>query len=233
MTDVYFSGTKAQAQAIKIGSSNLPFGAATWHCSDGTQQGIGATDGTCGEQVEWELVNGVMTISGEGPMDNYDSYNTPPWEMRKLEIQELVVEAGVTTIGSYAFMGCSNLSSMTLPEGIEEIGDYAFSECNFNGDIILPDGLERIDNYVFSSCTFNRIVIPDTVTEFGDCIIWNSYGKECILPKNIKEIPYGCCGYSHITKVTIPEGVETIKDSALAGTYIKEIYLPAIIAALS
>ena len=162
------------------------------------------------------LMAGQEEMFGEGPMDNYDSYNTPPWEMRKLEIQELVVEAGVTTIGSYAFMGCSNLSSMTLPEGIEEIGDYAFSECNFNGDIILPDGLERIDNYVFSSCTFNRIVIPDTVTEFGDCIIWNSYGKECILPKNIKEIPYGCCGYSHITKVTIPEGVETIKDSALA-----------------
>ena len=48
LSDVYFNGTQAEAEAILIGTGNTYLSSATWHCSDGDSEGIGATSGTCG-----------------------------------------------------------------------------------------------------------------------------------------------------------------------------------------
>ena len=86
-----------------------------------------AEGGTCGESLTWNLENGVLTISGTGKMDDYDSKNSrPPWYGR---VFSAVLEEGITDIGDYAFSGCLSLTSITLPDSVTEISDTAFDKC--------------------------------------------------------------------------------------------------------
>lgn len=87
--------------------------------------------GVCGDNVTWELTNKyVLTISGTGAMDNF-SDETAPWYQYAMDdaIEKIVVEAGVTSIGDYAFTNSGMIMSITLPSGITTIGDYAFANC--------------------------------------------------------------------------------------------------------
>lgn len=72
--------------------------------------------GTCGDQgdnLTWTLDSvGTLTISGSGDMQNYESYGNSsnlwaPWQPYRDEIQCVVIEDGVTSIGSYAFDTCA------------------------------------------------------------------------------------------------------------------------------
>ena len=55
-------------------------------------------------------------------------------------------------IGSFAFEGCSGLTSLTLPAGITKIGSYAFAYCSGLTSLTLPDGITSIGSYAFCLC---------------------------------------------------------------------------------
>lgn len=80
-----------------------------------------------GDNVTAVLENGVLTLSGDGSTDNF-SAETAPFLEYASSIQTLVIENGITTIGSYLFYGLGNLSGeLVLPSSINHFGDYAFS----------------------------------------------------------------------------------------------------------
>ena len=83
------------------------------------------TTGDCTWTLDTET--GVMTISGEGSMDNYDSWTRPQWSGKKSYIQSISINNGVTKIGNYSFYECKNLTSVNIPESVTDIGEYAFS----------------------------------------------------------------------------------------------------------
>ena len=97
--------------------------------------------------VGWTLENGVLTISGKGPMRNYQSYslilgggwaiNTPWWE-KKDDIVFIVVKSGVTSIGDRAFLNCSNLTEVTIPDSVTSIGEHAFAGCYNLRSVSIP-----------------------------------------------------------------------------------------------
>ncbi len=97
--------------------------------------------GTCGDNLTWTLdSDGLLTISGTGPMKNYDygysSLKSPFCENES--IQRIVIEEGVTSIGECAFFRCFNASgTLTLPASVEQVGDSAFLGCKFDSVIIL------------------------------------------------------------------------------------------------
>ena len=67
--------------------------------------------GTCGDNLTWELDdNGTLTIRGMGNMEDYGWWNAAPWESNRSDIKTVVIQDGVTTIGWYAFEGCSGLT---------------------------------------------------------------------------------------------------------------------------
>ena len=77
-----------------------------------------AASGICGENLTWTLdAAGTLTVSGTGAMKDYN-YEGAPWYQSRDSIQAVVVENGVTSIGKYAFSGCSSLSSITIPESV-------------------------------------------------------------------------------------------------------------------
>lgn len=51
-----------------------------------------------------------------------------------------------------AFMGCTELTEVVIPEGVMEIGGWAFSDCTALTSVILPSSVTDIDNYAFYGC---------------------------------------------------------------------------------
>ena len=68
-------------------------------------------------------------------------------------LTSLTLPAGITKIDWYAFSGCSGLTSLTLSSGITWIGDYAFSGCSGLTSLTLPAGITWIGDYAFSGCS--------------------------------------------------------------------------------
>lgn len=77
-------------------------------------------------------------------------------------------------IGSYAFRGCSGLTSLTLPAGITKIGDRAFWACSGLTSLNLPAGITVIDDYAFWYCFgLTSLTLPASITSIGDCAFEN------------------------------------------------------------
>lgn len=87
--------------------------------------------GACGENLTWTYVEAkkTLTISGSGPMINYSSAYSYPWCYYFASISKVVLENGVTSIGSLAFAHCTCLTSITIPNSVTSIGDCAFYQC--------------------------------------------------------------------------------------------------------
>ena len=67
-------------------------------------------------------------------------------------VTDLVIPDSVTEIKSYAFYGCTGLTSVTIGNSVKSIGDYAFSDCAGLTSVTIPDSVTSIGNYAFSGC---------------------------------------------------------------------------------
>jgi len=86
--------------------------------------------GKCGNSLDYLLYDdGVMLIEGTGDMYNYAS-SQAPWYSHKESVIMVDISDGVTSIGSYAFEDCVNLSQVKMTDSIIKIGDSAFSGCS-------------------------------------------------------------------------------------------------------
>ena len=72
---------------------------------------------------------GTITIFGEGAMPNFERGVTP-WYLYQHSYSNVVIDSGVTTVGSYAFYGCGNLRGVTIPSSVTSIGKGAFEGCS-------------------------------------------------------------------------------------------------------
>lgn len=100
---------------------------------DGSDSAAVIFGGTTGE-LTWTLTeDGVLTITGEGPMPDYrdgGTSETPPWYPHVNRISSLTIGEGVTRIGDYAFMLCSFVTEVVIPESVTSMGDWAFIDCS-------------------------------------------------------------------------------------------------------
>ena len=126
--------------------------------------------GACGDNVTWSFDAGTLTLSGSGAMYDYLSFAPPmgqfsgtaPWmEYYRDQIQSVIVDEGVTTIGNYAFYYCTNLTSVSLPSSLTSIGQYAFYSCSKLPTITFPKGLKSIGENAFDACSaLTSVVLP-------------------------------------------------------------------------
>ena len=70
----------------------------------------------------------MLTISGEGAMENYIAYYAPHFPCHD-RIKSIVLEEGVTEIGTGAFRDLKYVEKVTLPQSLTLIGNGAFSGC--------------------------------------------------------------------------------------------------------
>ena len=101
------------------------------------EKASGATSGTCGENLTWTLDDeGTLTISGTGEMYDYRSSDSTFYYKRE-QIQNIVLNEGVTHIGNYAFLSCNKVKTVSIPDSVKSIGRYCFERSGLE-EIIVP-----------------------------------------------------------------------------------------------
>ena len=83
-------------------------------------------------------------------------------------VTDLVIPDGVTSIGNYAFFGCSGLTSITIPDSVTSIGENAFEDCSSLTSITIGDNVTSISRSAFLGCSgLTSVTIPNSVTSIG------------------------------------------------------------------
>ena len=81
----------------------------------------------------------------------------------------LILNEGVDTIGYSAFIDCTGLISVTIPNSVTSISQDAFNDCTGLTSVTIPNSVTKIGNYAFKDCTsLASITIPNSVTSIGD-----------------------------------------------------------------
>ena len=209
LTDVYYGGTAAEWLAISVADRNDPLLNAALHCTGSAL----VASGKCGDSASWKLdADGVLTITGAGPMADYGAYG--PWYIAHLtDIKKVVVQEGVTTIGDHAFANLSYVTSVTIPSSITSIGAHAFEKCRLGGAVTLPEGLTAIGDFAFSGSGMASLTLPESLRTIGNSAFLFCSLRELTIPDGVTSIGTGAFYNASLTSVKLPASGVTLGDS--------------------
>ena len=148
----------------------------------------------------------------------------------EVTIPETIEGYEVTAIGLDAFMDCTDITSIVMPDSVTEIGGGAFKDCTSLYQVNLSNNLKEIGEGAFSNCTnLKEIAIPDNVSEVGGSAFLNCVSLSGVkLSDNLTKIEgwtfFGC---TSLQEIVIPDGVKKLGDCAFLGcTSLQKIELP-------
>ena len=120
------------------------------------------------EGWSFDEATGTLTLDGSGAMKEYTSAAEAPWYSYRDSIAHLVVKSGVTSLSSYAFVGCQNLADITLPDTLQTIGTMTFYGCDNLNNVAIPASVRTIGSYAFADAlSLSRITFAGDAPEFG------------------------------------------------------------------
>ena len=173
-TLTYFPNDTLQNIRLEISASAEDASAVAWTKTE--------SDG-----LTWILYeDGTLNISGTGEMRGYNAYSIISPACDNSNIKNVVIEDGITSIGSSAFYSCYSLTDITIPNGVTSIGSSVFDDCFFLKTISLGCGstLKRSDfgdkaNFVsYTPHTLTKTAAKtETCTEDGNIEHWTC--KHC------------------------------------------------------
>ena len=201
--------------------------------------------GTCGAQgdnLTWTLdEDGILTIKGEGDMEDYEYDEHPSWGIYFKKISAVVIQDGVTSIGNYAFYECEYLTTVSIPSSVTSIGDDAFEYCENLTSVNIPESVTRIGEYAFSDCTgLTSVTISKGLTSIEGCVFSGCESLSSVtISENIRSIDWlafgGCTGLAEIkVEAVVPPSIVAGMDdvSEWEGTFAGvdpsiPVYVPA------
>lgn len=195
----------------------VPFTASA---AESRTESVGAKSGTTGD-CTWTLDDeGVLTISGNGDMGDYDTSHydkIAPWGE---SITSVIIENGVTSIGSDAFSDCIGLTSVTIPDSVTSIGSAAFYGCTGMTSVTIPDSVTSIGLFAFYGCSgLTSIDISNSVTSIDDFVFANCTGLTSVtIPDSVTSIHRAFEGCTALTNIIIPDSVTSISIGAFFDT---------------
>lgn len=176
---------------------------------DGSEISI-LSEGTTGT-VNYKLTSdGLLFFSGTGATDDYSNANKLPYYSYMNQIKKVVVEEGVTHLGTRLFYGASAMESISIADSVTSIGEACFRQCASLKTVTLPDDLATLSRVAFYSCAgLEDVDLGETVTVLGDKA-------------------FNGCG--NLTKLTIPATLTTLeannngtKSDAFVGISITDV----------
>ena len=149
---------------------------------------------------------------------------------RNQKIESYIIPDSVTSIGDYAFSGCSSLSNIVIPDSVTDIGKCAFSHCSSLSNIVIPDSVTSIGNDAFLRCSsLSNIVISDSVTSIGNgAFLGCSSLSNIVIPDSVTSIGnYAFSDCSSLSSIVIPDSVTDIGNDAFSHcSYLSNIVIP-------
>ena len=190
---------------------------------------VSTGSGNCGDNATWVLdENGVLTISGTGAIWNSNNYTG--WKNLRKYVKEVKIEEGITEIGEYSFIWCSNLLSIELPDSLTGIKYASFEGCGLS-EITIPKNVANIGDNVFLLCTnltsinvangnstYFSIdgVLFDTTTLTLISYPTNKQTTHYSVPNGIEHIGKSAVRSDNLRSITLPDSLKTIGDIGIA-----------------
>ena len=132
-------------------------------------------------------------------------------------LTSITIPNSVTTIGQYAFYECSALTSVTIPNSVTTIGESAFHGCSGLTSVTIGNSVTKIDGSTFADCSgLTSVTIPNSVTTIGLHAFQNCTKMTSVtIGNSVTSIGiYAFLNCSALTSVTIPNSVTDIGNSA-------------------
>ena len=170
----------------------------------------------------WCKISGIDNLMGYGSNDKKLYINEE-------EITELIIPDSVTSIGDFAFSGCTGLTSVTIPDSVASIGDFAFYGCSGLTSITIPfigvsreanNGYDQVFGCIFGYTAVPLISVSNAICQYNKDDIYFHYYipsnlRSVIIGNEVTKIPdnafYNCSG---LTSITISNSVTSIEKEA-------------------
>ena len=182
-----------------------------------TANGIATYTCSCGDSYTEELVPQDFTVTS----NNREMVGYTGEENENLVIPAVFEDNGtwyrVTTIGDDAFIECSNLASVTIPDSVTSIGYMSFYSCDNLTSVTIPNSVTSIGERAFFDCSkLASAVIPDSVTIISDYAFYDCTNLTSVTIGDSVTIigDYAFYSCSNLTNVTIGDSVTIIGDHA-------------------
>jgi len=187
--------------------ATMNINAQTWNIGSPVLSNVTAT-----------LNNDTLTISGIGNMRDWQ-YPHTPWGNETYTIRVVIINYGVTSIGTEAFRFFSSLMSVTIPSSVTSIGMGAFNNTGITS-IVIPEGVTTIGSIAFfQSTNLASIVLPESLTSIGSGAFADATSLTSItLPSNIQFLAEGVFSRSGLTYIRIPNSLSQIHMNAFQGS---------------
>lgn len=212
-----------------------------WVCAMSFALSSCAIDGTSGRSgtfsdsdLTWELSRTddgevILYIRGEGEIPELLINIPGPWKNTvdsQAQVQKIVIEDGVTSIGRNSFQGWRDVTQVSIPASVEKVGSEAFNNCVMLESIEVDSEnkhYQSMDGILYNKDLTALIRCPEGVTEvvlpgglnriangaFYDC----EHITELVIPEYVSTIGLGTFwGCTNLAKIVIPDSVTRIED---------------------